>query len=113
MMPVRNSGDPGHCDWQPAGGGGFVCAKCGSKTSIISTALCQNEWQPELRSVRECRSCVHLGELLHLEPAICCGGKKTKHKIFDCAVHGECQLGQVVAGVACCVKCEHFQSRRC
>ncbi len=109
-MPVRNSGDPGHCDWQPDGLGRFFCVNCGSKSSLVFTVMCANERQPELRSVRECRTCVHLGELLRLEPAVCCGGVQKQFKVFSCkcAEIGECQLGKTLKDVPSCRRCASF-----
>ena len=51
--------------------------------------------------------CVHLGELLRLEPCKSCGGN-VQAKIQECAVHGECSRFLQPVGVKQC-PCESYE----
>ncbi len=53
-------------------------------------------------------ACIHRGPELRQEPCETCGGVRIK--IFACAVHGECQLGDKIVGVKCCGACEDRRS---
>lgn len=114
-MAAHDSKRAGFCMWIDRADGSVECKYCQAIRAQPTTRKCpatHGSTPPQLRSVRECRQCIHLGEVLRLLPAICCGGKKTKHKIFACAVHGECQLGPVFPAIARCRNCEAFTLAR-
>jgi hypothetical protein len=51
--------------------------------------------------------CRQLGREVRQEICLGCGGD-VRIKIFACSVHGECTLGQPLAGIACCSKCDDY-----
>lgn len=52
-------------------------------------------------------ACIHRGAKLRQEPCETCGGG-TRIKIFACAIHGDCQLDDKIAGVKFCGECAEF-----
>ena len=48
--------------------------------------------------------CEHRGDVLRSEPCkSCCGNVQVK--VYECAVHGECQMGSRLVGVRSCAGC--------
>ncbi len=91
------------------------CLACGQQRTPGVRYLCPEKSTPpeRLRSIAQAMACVHFsGVLVRTESAVCCGGKKTRHKVFACAIHEECQLGSVLPGIAWCRKCAEWRGRR-
>ena len=64
--------------------------------------------RPEAASrlpINQMLACVHRGPELRKEPCETCGGG-VRIKVFACAIHGECQLDDKIAGVAQCAGCQ-------
>jgi hypothetical protein len=55
-------------------------------------------------SLEQLLACVHRGAELRQEPCETCGAG-TRIKIFDCEIHGECQLDDKIPGVKFCGDC--------
>ncbi len=98
------------CDWDEHD----TCRHCRRTFASRPRATC-----PELakqnphtaapaRGPRESLTCRHIGPCVELVSVTCCGGEKTRHKVFACAVHGKCQLAPKVNHVHCCARCEEF-----
>lgn len=62
--------------------------------------------------VAKSTSCAHLGEETgrKIECGTCAG--KIQLKVFSCSQFGECTVGKPVDGMACCVKCSHYEPKQ-
>lgn len=103
---------PSLCAWVECEGG-VKCDRCGVFRPRPTTRKCGAPAAAAApkRTPRESLTCRHIGALARVATAACCGGKKTRHKIYTCGLFGECQLGGKVTGVAECRRCEQFASR--
>lgn len=55
------------------------------------------------------RQCASLGPELRREQCPSCSGH-VQIKVFACATHGECTIGQPIDGLACCSGCASFRA---
>jgi len=62
--------------------------------------------QPQLVAPLPCR---HLGESVRKEACRACRGH-VQVKVFACALHGECTLGRMLQGTACCARCPDYSN---
>lgn len=105
---------PGFCIWLDLTAGTVECQFCHAIRPRPTMRRCGEangtNPAPKLRPVRECRTCVHLGPLLRIDKAICCGGVAKGFKVFSCrcAAIGECQLGVTLKTVPSCRRCNLF-----
>jgi hypothetical protein len=56
-------------------------------------------------------SCTHRGPELRRQPCRTCAGT-VQLRIFHCALHAECTIGQQLPAIACCSTCQDYHEAR-
>jgi hypothetical protein len=97
------------CLFQKLPDGRWRCEVCGDETKrVYGRAPTQSCAKPASPLPKE--PCVHRGaETRRVASTICCGGEKTRIKVFACAVHGECTIGTKFQGIQCCASCGEYE----
>lgn len=93
-----------NCLWIATGNGNEKrCRRVGCANRLFTD-------HPPERCFASCEAggvCLYQAAETRRQACESCGGNM-QIKIFACAVHGECTLGQPLDGIACCATCADF-----
>lgn len=83
----------------------FYCSECGAVSQRPDLpCVCGGVATDPAATAGDSLDCRHRGDLLGLERCQTCAGN-VKIKIFACALHARCSIGQGIDGVANCAAC--------
>jgi hypothetical protein len=100
--------DGGHCGLHGRTCSFGVCARCPDTADAGWARRLLRAGRTKGTEGTEGGKCKHRGAVVREERCrSCCGHVQVK--VYECAVHGECQLGRKLGGVRTCAGCENWR----
>jgi len=85
------------------------CKSCGLPMREGCNRNCPAKAQPsKTRPVGLSMQCESFGAKVDAISTVCCGGKKTRHFVYACAIHVRTQLYPILPDIHACSVCKDF-----